>query len=126
MIRSQLTDMTAIMRALGDEARMRAVSSLVDGELCVCQIVQLLGLSPSTVSRHMSLLEQAGLVHRRKEGRWHYYRLATDSDSTLVQDVLAMVTDALGSDPALGDDRKTIRRIRKCDLQELTSCYSRS
>jgi DNA-binding transcriptional ArsR family regulator len=47
-----------------------------DGELCLCQIVQVLGLSPATVSKHMRTLEEAGLVERTREGKWRYYGLA--------------------------------------------------
>jgi len=65
-----------ILSALADESRLRAFLLLRDQELCVCQIIEVLGLSPSTVSRHMTLLYQAGLVERRKEGKWHYYRIA--------------------------------------------------
>ena len=47
-------------------------------ELCVCQIVELLGLAPSTVSKHLAILKQARLVDSRKEGRWMFYRLADE------------------------------------------------
>jgi ArsR family transcriptional regulator len=47
---------------------------LCDGELCVCQLIKMLGLAPSTVSKHMSILRQARLVQARKEGKWMYYR----------------------------------------------------
>ena len=47
-----------------------------DRELCLCQLIDLLGLAPSTVSKHMTVLQQAGLVQRLKQGRWHFYRLA--------------------------------------------------
>lgn len=74
--RSDLAAVAAVASALSDESRLRALLMLEPGELCVCQIVATLGLAPSTVSRHMTLLHNAGLVDRRKEGKWHYYRLA--------------------------------------------------
>ena len=67
-----------ITKALSDENRIRALMMLTGGELCVCQIIEMLGLAPSTVSKHMSILRQAGLVETRKEGRWIYYRLSKD------------------------------------------------
>jgi DNA-binding transcriptional ArsR family regulator len=54
------------------------------GELCVCQIIELLGLVPSTVSKHMSILKQAGLVENRKEARWMYYRLPKKEAQTRI------------------------------------------
>ena len=65
-----------ITRALADENRVRALLALRRGELCVCQITELFGLAPSTVSRHLSILFQAGLVESRTEGRAALHRLA--------------------------------------------------
>ena len=65
-----------ITKALAEENRVRILLALEVEELCVCQIIELLELAPSTVSKHMSVLRQARLVDGRKEGRWMYYRLA--------------------------------------------------
>jgi len=69
----------AIMKALSDRNRFRVVAALqVHAELCACQITELLQVSGATVSRHMGLLAQAGLVESRKDGRWIYFRLKTE------------------------------------------------
>ena len=65
-----------VSRALSDESRLRVLMALSGGELCLCQLIELLGLAPSTVSKHMQLLQQAGLVDYRKQGRWRFYRLS--------------------------------------------------
>ena len=71
----------AITSALSDPNRVRVLMALHKrGELCVCQIVELLGLAPSTVSKHLFILKSAGLVDARKQGRWMYYRPADDGD----------------------------------------------
>jgi ArsR family transcriptional regulator len=59
-----------IAKALSDASRVRTLMFLRGGELCVCQIIEMLGLAPSTVSRHMNVLQRAGLVRARKQGRW--------------------------------------------------------
>ncbi len=59
-----------ITKALADENRVRMLLALKGGELCVCQITELFGLAMSTVSKHLSILYQAGLTESRKEGRW--------------------------------------------------------
>ena len=76
LARSAVRELLAVMKALADPSRLRIVAALDGRELCLCQIVELLGLATSTVSRHMSILEQARLVDARKEGRWTYFRLA--------------------------------------------------
>lgn len=64
-----------IAKALGHPARMRMVEALEDGEKSVRQLTTLVGSDQSTVSRHLSVLKQAGLVANRKEGTLTYYRL---------------------------------------------------
>ena len=61
-----MRELMSIVKALGDENRVRAVMALRNRELCLCQIIELLGLAPSTVSKHMSILKQARLVDTRK------------------------------------------------------------
>jgi ArsR family transcriptional regulator len=70
-----MNDVLNVAKALADANRLRALMALGAGELCVCQLIEMLGLAPSTVSKHLSILHQAGLVEVRKEGRWMYYRL---------------------------------------------------
>ena len=73
----QLT--TALLAALGSEYRMRMVELLATGEHCVCEIAPHFPTSFSVVSHHLSVLEQAGVVVSRRDGRWMRYRLADDS-----------------------------------------------
>ncbi|MEY4385928.1 MAG: hypothetical protein RLY20_1211 [Verrucomicrobiota bacterium] len=69
----------AITKARSDPGRVRILLALRKGELCVCQITELFGLAPSTVSKHLSILTQAGLTLSRKDERWVYYRLPEDA-----------------------------------------------
>jgi DNA-binding transcriptional ArsR family regulator len=64
-----------VLKALGDENRLKIILMLGGTELCVCHIVEGLELAPSTVSKHLSILEQAGLIETRKKGRWVHCRL---------------------------------------------------
>ncbi len=73
----QLT--TALLAALGSEYRMRMVELLAAGERCVCEMTPHFPTSFSVVSHHLSVLEQAGIVTSRRDGRWMRYRLADDS-----------------------------------------------
>ena len=114
----------AIARALGDETRVRALMALVGGELCVCQIIRLLGLAPSTVSKHMSLLHEAGLVERRKQGKWHYYRLAGRDAPPLVRRALRWTQQSLVEEKAIVADARQIGAVRRKDPAELTTCYA--
>ena len=108
-----------ITKALADENRVRALLALQGGELCVCQIIDLLGLAPSTVSRHMSVLRQARLVQARKEGRWMYYRLPGKSAPAAVRDALVWVKKSLARDERILMDAGRLKEILKVDRKTL-------
>ena len=108
-----------ITRALADENRVRILLALRHGELCVCQVIELLGLAPSTVSKHFSILRHAGLVKLRKEGRWAYYRLATQDASPMVRRALRWVLDSVGESPRARRDAARLREILKIEREML-------
>ena len=115
-----MREFVAVLRAMGEENRARTLMSLKGGELRVCQIVELLGLAPSTVSKHMAILKQARLVESRKDGRWMYYRLAADDDaSPIVRDATALAFEALSKDHQIRDDTRRLREIVKLDPEDL-------
>ena len=114
-----MKDMLSITKALADESRLRALMVLRHGELCVCQIIELLGLAPSTVSKHMSLLRQAGLVISRKEGRWIHYRLAGREASAAAREALTFVTRQLADVPQVHQDDADLQIILEIDKEAL-------
>jgi ArsR family transcriptional regulator len=102
------TDAAALVRslkALADPARLRLVSLIAaspDRELCVCDLTGPVGLSQPTVSHHMKVLGEAGLVTREQRGKWAYFRLCPDRLPSL--DAAALATlGALGPEPAEGE-----------------------
>jgi ArsR family transcriptional regulator len=111
-------DVVAIARALADPTRLRVVHALSRGELCVCQITELAGLAPSTVSRHMSLLSGAGLVASRKEGRWVYYRLP-EQPGPPAAGALCWALEAFGATEQARSDARGLKRIMRCDPEQL-------
>lgn len=116
-----MNELVEIGKALADESRVRALWALRGGEVCVCQIVELLGLAPSTVSKHLSILRGAGLVVGRKQGRWMHYRLAAEGDGASAA-ALGAIEWALGSlakDAAAASDAKRIKAILKMDPEAL-------
>jgi ArsR family transcriptional regulator, arsenate/arsenite/antimonite-responsive transcriptional repressor len=80
------------MKALADPARLRLLSMVAaheDGEACVCDLTEPLGLSQPTVSHHLKILVEAGFLSRRKRGTWAYFRIVPGS--------LDIVSSFLGS-----------------------------
>ena len=84
----EVRPVSRLMKALGDETRLRIVALLSHGELCVCHVQDALGLTQPNASRHLGILKNAGVVESRREGSWIYHKLAAQPDSgraTLLQ-----------------------------------------
>ncbi|MFO7645034.1 MAG: metalloregulator ArsR/SmtB family transcription factor [Desulfosarcina sp.] len=103
-------------KALADGSRMRVVAALMRGdELCVCQIVEMLGLAGATVSRHMSILQNARLVQSRKGGRWVFYRIAEAFPVLLRKWLLESLADS----PEIKTDQAFLEKILSCEPEDL-------
>jgi ArsR family transcriptional regulator, arsenate/arsenite/antimonite-responsive transcriptional repressor len=108
-----------ITKALADERRVRTLLALRQGELCVCQITELFGLAPSTISKHLSILHQAGLVDSRKDGRWIYYRLPQNGPAAAARDAIRWLEKASADDPVIAEDSQRLKKILCLDPVEL-------
>lgn len=104
----EVEPLARLFKALGDETRVRIVSLLTQGELCVCHLEAALGLTQPAASRHLSLLRTSGLVTSRRVGSWVHYRLA-DHDQDACNEVLAAIRK-LASRETL---RRDLARLRK-------------
>jgi len=105
-----------ITKALADGNRLRVIMALTGyDELCVCQITELLGHTTATVSRHMSVLQNAGLVKSRKEGRWVHYGISQSFPLQLLQ----WLKEAVGNTEEIARDKEKLRTIVSKGLDAL-------
>jgi len=118
-----MKDVMAITKALADENRTRVLMFLGGGELCVCQIIEMLGLAPSTVSKHLNILHQAGLLESRKEGRWIYYRLPGRNVPSCVRNILRWLQESLADDPRIAQDARKVKAVCRMGLDKLCCRY---
>jgi ArsR family transcriptional regulator len=99
-----MKELLKILKALSDSNRMRIISMLKERELCVCEITDILQLATSTVSKHLSLLKEAGLIEDEKEGKWVNYRLNKER-SAMIDDCLALINKHTEHDIELLNDK---------------------
>jgi DNA-binding transcriptional ArsR family regulator len=118
-----MREFLAVTKALSSDARVRVLMMLRNGELCLCQIIDVLGLAPSTVSKHLAVLSQAGLVEWRREGRWRYYRLAGAAAPPEAAAGLGWCLENLADDPQIMADADQLGTVLEKDLEELCACY---
>ena len=118
-----MKEVADIAKALADGSRTRVLLFLRAGELCVCQIVEMLQLAPSTVSKHLDVLHRAGLVESRKEGRWVYYRLPGRHASPCVRAVIRWLLESLRDDPQIAWDARQVKAVCRMSRDELCCRY---
>jgi ArsR family transcriptional regulator len=111
------------LKLLSDETRLRILMLLSRKELCVCQIMAVLGVSQPLVSRNLALLEGAGLLNERRQGKLVFYSVKKNLPGHVGRLILS-VKDSLKDDPRLLDDLNSLRdcqefqeRTGRCDMK---------
>jgi len=97
----EATELAAVLKALADPVRLRLVSAIAaseSGEICACDLPDLLGRSQPTVSHHLTQLVRAGLIDREQRGKWAWFRLRPDGFAAL----RAALGDSAAAAPAAG------------------------
>lgn len=97
-----------LFKALSDNTRLRILGLLLEGELCVCDLVAILGLPQSTVSRHLAYLRNSGLVSDNRQGVWMHYRLAV-GETALHRDIFDLLRKDLAGLPQVLADQEALR-----------------
>ena len=113
-----MVEVVAIGRALADSTRVRIVAALRNGELCVCELVDALDISQSSLSSHLQICRQSGVVTTRKESRWIYYSLSTRYGS-LIERIFSEL-QTVGRDEQLRRD--TMRLKKRLRMREGGRC----
>jgi len=109
-----MNDLIRISNALADLSRVRLLAMCFDGERCVCQLVALLGLSNASVSKHLSLLRDAGLLSSRKQGRWVHYRLPAEPSAPAAE-AIGWIRRHGAEDSVFASDREQMKQILTID-----------
>jgi len=92
---------------------------LEEHELCVCQIIAVIGLKQPTISKHLSILKKAGLVESRRNGTWMFYSLSRKRRTDYDQVQLALLRNWLNDDRLIEADRTRLAKVLKIDPHEL-------
>lgn len=100
-------------KAIADPTRARVLKLLEERELCVCDIMEILGLGQSTASKHLGILKTAGLVESHKNGTWSYYRLS-DKVKADNRDFLEFMSSHINIAPQIRKDKRLLSK-RKPD-----------
>jgi len=105
-----------VMKALSDPNRVRIIKLLEHRTMCVCELQALLKVAQPTVSKHLKILETAGLVESFKDGLWVNYQLANGSNSPYAASLLGNLRHWLTDDKGLTDLIKRLPTVRREEL----------
>lgn len=115
-----LSEYERVLKSVADPTRVRILKLLEGGELCVCQVIAVLELKQSTISKHLFLLKMVGLVRERREGKWVYYGLDGSRGTPYAGKMLKVLKGWLNDDPVILRDRKRESLAR--ELGPVTIC----
>lgn len=109
-----------VMKALSDPNRVKLIKMLQHKVMCVCEIRAALGIAQPTVSKHLKILEDAGLVWSAKEGLWVNYHLADGGRSPYAATILGNMRHWLDKDAAVAAITKSLPTIRREEICKRT------
>lgn len=92
-MKNKYDETTKVFKAFSDSNRLMIVEMILDGEKCACTILEDLNISQSTLSHHMKILCDSGVVNCRKEGKWNYYSINKDGCKT-IYDLLTIIMES--------------------------------
>jgi len=105
----EVTPMSRMFKALGDDVRLRIVALLSHGELCVCHIEEALDLTQPNASRHLGILRAAGIVSHRRRDKWVYYTLARQQNMECGRHLKALISTFAKKDVLRKDVEKLVK-----------------
>jgi ArsR family transcriptional regulator len=108
-----MRELIKLLKVLSDESRLRVLNLLQERECCVCEVMQVMGISQSKASRILSALYDVGLLKLRREGRWALYSIDTDPTKDYADEMLAAVGRALARSPVAVRDREMLKKAER-------------
>jgi ArsR family transcriptional regulator len=108
-----MLDLIKAMKALSDETRLRIMNILLERECCVCEVMEVLGISQTRASRNLGLLEEAGLLKMRKIGQWALYSLDRQGMKGHLSDLVNAVQNALADNEVAVQDRGNLKKATR-------------
>ncbi|GAB4422083.1 MAG: hypothetical protein OHK0032_17690 [Thermodesulfovibrionales bacterium] len=117
-----LKDFIRLSKAISDGTRVRILKLLETRELCVCQLMAVLEMGQSTVSKHLGILKNAGLVEVRKDWTWSFYKLSKEGMNS---NFLKLLSSVLHDDTLILKDKERLREVIKKDIKLLCNTGKR-
>lgn len=116
----KLANIVDFQKALGDETRIRILMVIYQHEVCLCHLAHIFKLANSTISKHLDILRRNGFIHKRKQGRFHYFYF-----NSVYQEQLNWLFKMLTDDETIQSDQKLIKQMIKENLEHLPEIHAK-
>ncbi len=104
-----MDELVKAARALSDPTRVRVLNLLMQRECCVCEVMDILGISQVNASRYCNSLKDAGFLDVRRDGRWRHYSITSKLSSPALKNMLRAVEESVVADSLLAEDKRRLR-----------------
>jgi ArsR family transcriptional regulator len=111
-----MRELIKLAKALSDRTRVRIFKMLQQKTMCVCEVRAVLGIAQSTTSKHLQILEDAGLIKRSKEGLWVNYDIDENSRNPFAGSIIDTLKGTLNDDPEVKADIEKAKRANRFEL----------
>lgn len=111
-----MRDFLKVTKALSDKTRVRIFKMLQQKKMCVCEVQAVLDMAQSTVSKHLTILEDAGLVSRTKDGLWVNYEIDRHSHNPHAEPIIKHLNSILDDDPDVKADVQKVRMVNRFEI----------
>ncbi len=111
-----MRDLVKVFKSLADKNRIRIVKALMVRPLCVCELQKILGASQPSVSHHLKILTEAGLIDYERDGQWVVYRIIDDVEDCPVKEIISCIGRLFNEDELIKKDKYIIEKLDKLDI----------
>lgn len=121
-----MCELMLVLKAVADKNRMRILKMLEKKNMCVCELAAVLGITQPSVSKHLSLLKNAGLVRDERNGQWIDYNLCREKVNQYAPVILKQIEAWVNDDPCVKHDKKTAAALCREEVCKKTSASKRA
>lgn len=111
-----MRELLKVFKAVGDKNRLRILKMLEQKDMCVCELSAALSITQPSVSKHLSLLKEAGLVADERDGQWIEYSLCQEKVNQYAPVILKQLKSWVNNDPCVTHDRKTAATLCRQEI----------
>lgn len=104
-------EIVEILKGLANETRLKIVCLLIENELCVCELMEVLGMNQSCISNHIKILRSLGIIEAKREGKWIFYSIPKNKMDKSTYEIIQSIMKKLEKEKKLRREKTLINRL---------------